>query len=248
MIITQKYQAMSTTTYGNSRKARFEEKKVLKQTIILVIVAVILCLLCIFVIIPGAIKFIGGTAAKDIAAVGTTTPVLLTPFLNAPSPATSSANIKISGFSQKGNTLIITDNDQEIKRVDAADDGSFKADVTLHDGMNSISVYASTGPDKKSLATATYPVLFDKNPPKLDISEPTDAQNIQGRKNQSMTIKGQSDKDVKIFVNDRLVLTRNDGSFSTAFYLSSGANALDIKAVNQAGNTTEKKLTVNFSE
>ena len=231
---------MSTTTFGNSRKARFEEKKVLKQTIILIVAAITLCLLCIFVIIPGVIKFIGGTASKDTAVVGTTTPVLLTPFLNAPDPATSSANIKISGFSQKGNTLIVTDNDQEIKRVDAADDGSFKTDITLHDGMNTISVYASTGPDKKSLATATYPVLYDKNPPKLDISEPTDAQNIQGRKNQSMTIKGQ--------INDRLVLTRNDGSFSTVFYLSTGANALDIKAVNQAGNTTEKKLTVNFSE
>jgi len=48
-------------------------------------------------------------------------------------------------------------------------------------------------------------------------------------------------------INDRFARVADDGSFRYSFALSDGANALNFKATDPAGNTTEKSLSVTFN-
>jgi hypothetical protein len=90
--------------------------------------------------------------------------------------------------------------------------------------------------------------IFDNEQPQIEINEPTDNQTIQGKKNQNVPVKGKTKPNSKMYLNDRLVFVRDDGTFETTHRLENGGNSLSFKVIDMAGNQTEKVITVNFQE
>ncbi len=238
---------MPNSSRITSRRAKVIESNLMTQIALFGFLTVVLIVVFVAFVIPNVIKVLAGSSANQVA---TQTDTLLpqVPALSSPVEATNSAQLTLNGYSEKGNQVVVLDNSQEIKRVDAKDDGSFSADIDLQSGDNSLTAYAikSTNQQQSAVSQA-YLVKFDNEPPKLDISDPQDNQTINGNKNQQMTVKGASDPGVRVSLNDRLVIVKSDGSFTTSFQLNNGDNALDIKATDPAGNLTEKKLTVHFA-
>ncbi len=232
---------------GGSRRAKVEQKKILRQIVLLIIGAIVVLILFVVVIIPTLIRFLTKKAIIP-QANNSTSLELQAPFLSAPVAATSSANIVVTGYGQNGNHIVILDNQQQVAQTNAKSDGSFSTGIALTDGSNALSAYAVDDNNQKSAVSQSYTVLYEKQPPSLDISEPQDQQSIQGKKNQNVTIKGKTKPNAKVTVNDRLVFVNDDGTFTTLYLLSSGSNTLDMKAIDEAGNMTEKKLTVTYSD
>ena len=237
---------MPSRLAGNSRKARFEQTQLVRQTVVLGVLTVAVIATFILVVMPAVLRFIGSRGSTVISDDSGQVPQI--PLVSAPVNATSSATLVLNGFSQKGNIIVLLNNNHEIKRVNVSDDGAFSSEISLNEGENKLAAYAIAENNKQSEVTQEYTVQYVKEPPKLDISEPTDNQSISGRKNQNLTVKGTTKKNAKVYINDRLIFTNADGTFSTLYHLNNGANELTIKAVDEAGNTTEKKLTVNFAE
>jgi hypothetical protein len=234
------------TQAASSRRTKVEEKKMVRQTVIFSVLAVVLAVLFFLVIIPGVVRFLGGLAGGPVVKEDELLPQ--TPFISSPASATSSAKLTFSGFNQKDNTIVVLDNGQESTRVKAADDGSFSADLTLQEGENKLSAYAINPRDKESAVSQEYLITYDNKPPKLEITEPTDGASIQGRKNQNATVKGNTEPETRVTINDRLIFVNDDGTFSTSFRLENGDNGIAFKATDPAGNVTEHKITVKFSE
>jgi phage-related protein len=127
------------------------------------------------------------------------------------------------------------------------EDGSFGLTMQLEPGENVLSGYSIDKTGNESAESKRYTVKFDDEPPELEITEPVDGANITLRKNQLTTIKGTTEENAKIELNGRLVYASADGSFSTTYQLNEGDNQLLFKAIDEAGNTTEKTIKVTFS-
>ncbi len=235
-------------TFGSSRRARFETSKLVGQTIIFLGAALILLVVFFFVILPQVVKFIAGNTKITNVVTPDSGLTIQPPIVAAPVNATFSAQITLTGYTQKENQVVILDNAEEIQRVNPQSDGSFSTNINLKDGPNQIAAYNVTPDNKQSASTSSFLVLYEKNPPTLVISEPTDGQSVQGKKNQNLTIKGTAQKNARVTVNDRLIFSRSDGTFTTLYLLSIGQNTLDFKETDEAGNLTEKKITVTYAD
>jgi len=241
---TPQYQRASRLV--TSRKVKNEENTAVRQTILIGLAAVIFLILSVVFIIPGVVRFLGGLSNSPTTTEQTDVPPQV-PQFSLPADATSSATINLSGFTTPKAKVYILKNGSEAKVVDVDDSGNFSTDIDLDQGENHFSAYAKNG-DLSSATSEQFVVIFDNQKPDIEITEPTDGQSIQGKKNQNVTVKGKTKPGSKIYLNDRLFFLQDDGTFTTTQRLENGANSLSFKVIDRAGNETEKVITVNFQE
>ena len=217
----------------------------LRQIFVFSGLAVILTAIFIFVILPLFIRFINAVLSTNPIAEDETV-LLQPPVLAAPVEATNSAQLKINGFDSVGHEVVIVLNGGEAGKVSAKEDGSFEAKVNLTEGENSITSYAIDEKDNESKTGQSYLVILDTEKPSLTVAEPLDSVTIAS-KDKLVTVAGTTEPTARIFVNDRIIFPNAEGDFSTRVNLNDGTNEVTVKATDDAGNTTEIKLTVNYS-
>ncbi len=228
-----------------SRKVKQEQSAALRQTVLIGLAAVILMLLSIFVIIPGFIRFIGNLSNTPITEDEGLPPQI--PQLSAPVEATSSAALTLTGFTTPNAKVYVLQNGAEAKIVDADGSGNFSVELQLEKGENRFSAYAKNG-ELESEVSEEFLTIFDNEKPEIEVTEPTENQSIQGKKNQNVTVKGKTKPGSKLYLNDRLIFIQQDGTFETTHRLENGQNNLSFKVVDMAGNEAEKVIPVNFQE
>lgn len=84
-------------------------------------------------------------------------------------------------------------------------------------------------------AYLSYQFKFLVGPPNLAIDSKEDMVIRQ----ESLTVKGQTDSGVDLTINGENVYVASDGSFSKAVQLTSGLNIIEVKAVNNFGKSTK---------
>ena len=120
--------------------------------------------------------------------------------------------------------------------------GRFSFPATLGIGENLVTIVAvdlagNTG-------TTSVMVVLD-TAASLTVTSPSDKDSRVGR--DTVRIAGTSEPGGKVYVNSVLV-SRDDGSFSVDWPLKGGKNTLEIKVVDQAGNTLTETITVTREE
>lgn len=230
---------------SSSRLIKQERKKLVRQTMMFVVAAIVLALVFIFVILPLFIRFINSVLNTNPITEDDSV-ILQPPVMSAPLDATNSAQLKINGFDAPDHQVVIMVNGQEQSRILTAEDGSFAADVTLTEGENSLNSYSIDKDQNESKTGQDFMVTLDTEKPALTVTEPADDASVSS-KDHLVTIKGTTDAGSKVYINDRLVFPSSDGSFSTQQTVIDGKNELTIKAVDEAGNETQTKLTITFS-
>jgi len=235
-----------STRLVTSRRVKHEETNALRQTAILVAAAIIILILTVLIIIPGVIRFVGGLSSGTTVTEQQGLPPQV-PQLAAPYEATYSATLTVTGFTTPKAKVIIVKNGEQQKEKDADEAGNFSVPVKLDQGENHLSAFAKNG-DLESQPSQEFVTVLDTEPPKLEVTEPVDNQTIQGKKNQTVTVKGKTKPKAKLYLNDRLIFLADDGTFTTTQRLENGANSWSFRIVDNAGNITEQKMTVNFQE
>lgn len=208
--------------------------------------AVFLFLLFVFIVIPGFVRLAGSIMGSNLGKDPDDIIPPVAPTISAPVTATNSASIKISGFAEKGSESVLVLNSEEFAREKVNDDGAFEFEIPLMDGENTLAFYAVDAAGNESGTTRTYKVVSDQIAPKLEIESPQDGTEIISRTNQQVQIKGTAGEEAKVSVNDKLLFTKSDGTFSGFYQLNEGDNVLHFKAVDDAGNTTETEITIKF--
>jgi hypothetical protein len=231
----------------SSRLAKREQKKMTQQTFLIFGLAIVVVIVFIVAVVPGLIRLTGLFLDGDgvTSDFGDTIPPRV-PSISSPVTATYSASIKIEGFSEPESEVVLVMNASESNRSEADSDGKFDFVVDLSDEENSLSLYAIDKAGNESNSSRTHKIIFDDTAPTIEIETPSDGQQFELRKNQNITVKGLTEPRSKVFLNDRLIFAKSDGSFSTSLQLSEGDNELKIKVVDQAGNETEQVLNVKF--
>lgn len=233
-----------------SRLRRKEEARSLHQAFLFGILTIILLLLLIFWGIPTLIRmaiFLGNIRGSSLP-VETEDTLPPTPPALSPLPsATNSAKVNLRGFAEAGSTVEIFLNNISERKLIAEKNGTFVAsEITLNSGRNEIAAEATDNAGNTSQKSGKIVIFYDITPPELTISEPADRSYFSGMENQ-IKIVGKTEEDITVTVNDRFVIVGSEGNFEFVFTLSDGENLIRIVATDQAGNKTEKELTVSYS-
>ena len=232
-----------------SRLATVEEKRNIRRTFLFGILTILAIVFLFTLGLPTLVKFAGfftdlGKSEKPIDKTDTIPPA--PPHINTPAEYTNQTSLKVSGGTEPGATVKIyfNDNTQEIL---ADKDGNFSLNLNLNKGANTISATAKDAAGNISQKTQTYTITFDKEPPDIQITSPSPGAQFFGDKARQLSIKGKTESEASVTINDRLVAVEDDGSFTFVTTLVEGDNNFKIKATDKAGNTKETSLTVKFS-
>lgn len=233
-----------------SRLVSIEEKRNIRRAFIFGTLAIILLIVMIFLGIPTLAQIAAFLA--DLR--GSSSPITISDTIPPAPPkffsfaaATNSAKLILSGTAEAGTTISISQNGGVIGDVVSGEDGTFQKEVKLATGQNIFLAKAKDQAGNESQNSEALVILFDSEPPILEIFEPQDGASFSGEMQRRLTIKGKTEEGVTVTVNERLAIVDSQGNFSHQLTLEVGENSLKILAIDKAGNKTEKLLRVNFS-
>ena len=230
------------------RLARREDRATIKRIVYLSVVSVILGVLFFVFGIPFLGKFAdyigsifkgGGDTAQEVSAP-------LSPTLDDLPQATNSARLRISGFSSEGKRIEIYLNDEQVTTLEVSDSHFVFEDLILKDGENRISAKAVNVSGKYSGSSPTKLVVYDTKEPKLEVETPADGQSFSG--NNRVKVSGATDRESQVLANGFLASVNSDGKFEVLVPVPEGDSTIEIKAVDQAGNSKTEKRKVHYSK
>jgi len=159
---------------------------------------------------------------------------------------TNKSPIEVSGSSEQGSTILINLNNKEDEFL-TDKDGNFVTKINLKKGENSYYLSAKDAAGNIGQKTPVYKITFDNEPPKIEITSPTEGSVFYGLKQQTVTVKGNTEPEADLTINDHFVTVNDDGTFTYEYPLSEGINSLTIKARDKAENVTETTLNLAFN-
>lgn len=238
--------------FFRSRLARVEKKRSLKKALLFVILTISLILTLIFFGIPTLVRVailfanIKGSSTQTTEQTDSVPPS--PPQLNDLSEYTKDQNISLSGFAEQNSTVEVFLNGSPVGTITTNSDGKFFIEkVSLSQGKNEIYAIATDKTGNKSQPSQTITTNFDNTFPDLTVDQPQDGVTLNGDRQKKIKISGQTEPNVSLTLNDRLIIIDQEGKFSTDFTLSEGENELKIIAIDKAGNQTEKDLKIIFN-
>lgn len=237
-----------------SRRYRVQEKRLTRKGIFLLLFSVVLLILLLYAGIPILAQFAAfmstlKNSSAPIAQEDKTPPV--PPSFEAPFPEyTQDRTITARGRAEAGSILKMYNNGTKIKEFIVDDSSKFSAEIPINAGENMIWATATDVSGNESSLSTRYRIIYGKEPPKLTVTKPLDGENFYGE-TKTITVEGNVAKDsgvdIRVTVNERLAIVDSDGNFSAQIPLLEGENNLVVVAVDEAGNKTEKTITVFYT-
>lgn len=232
-----------------SRLASVEEKRNFRNALIFIFLTVGVLVLLFFAGIPALGKFTAfvsdlGKSDKTISLNDKTPPG--PPRFDIFPDFTNQKNITLTGTAEAGSTVKLTFNGTESENV-ADKSGRFTFDTSLNDGENLFSAVATDQAGNVSQKSKDGKITFDNKAPDLTISSPSDGSQFFGSNQRQITIQGTTEQYCQVTINGRIVAVDDSGKFQFTTSLTDGENKFTIKSVDQAGNETEKDLSLSFS-
>ena len=164
--------------------------------------------------------------------------------VDSPPEATNSAKIVISGSVTGYDTVEIEINSKRVKTI--KNKSSFEEVIgDLQKGQNTLEVIAKLNNSKKSKKRESFQILYKIDKPKLDLKEPANGAKIS---NSEIKVAGATDAGVTVQVNGAPTVVDVQGNFQTLIRLNEGDNKIHLTAVDAAGNTETKEITVRYEK
>lgn len=229
------------------RLARQEEENIIKRIFILSAVSLVIIIIFFTTGIPFLGKFADllDVVFKNNANENTVSSVpVQAPIIDSLPPATNNENLTITGFSNNAQKVEIYLDGEKIGEINV-EAGRFKFDdVKLRDGENEITAKAYDSGGNASEFSQLKQVVLDKKEPTLEVSAPSDSQDITG--NNRVKVEGKAEKDAQVYVNGFLANVSSEGKFEVQIPLTEGENVIEVKAYDEAGNTKVVNLKINY--
>ncbi len=170
------------------------------------------------------------------------------PQLDSLPDATNSAEITIKGSAVNGDKVQLFLNGKKFKETDITANNSFTfTNVRLEKGANTIKARTVLEDGKLSRYSDSISIYYLSDPPELSIYFPSDGQSFT-KENNPIRISGKTSQSAKVTVNDFWAIVDDEGNYHYTLLLKGGENYIKVKAVDKAGNTTEKEIKVTYSE
>ena len=154
----------------------------------------------------------------------------------------------LKGYANPGNTIKLFVNGPEKATTTSDQNGEFTfIDVELIKGRNSVFAKAIDAENNESEKSETHTVVYDNDRPELKITSPTNGDTIKNLNNR-VEIKGTVNEKATITINDKYVTQKPDFSFEYLLGVQQGGVEIKVKATDEAGNTHEETIFVNYEK
>lgn len=233
--------------YRNFKRAQNKSKQNFAVSLVIIITLLYITFAWILPNLIGGLGFIKNFTQPNKKVVNIETQTTLAPpVLNIPYEATNTAQISIDGYSTPDAKIELFVDDEKKDIVDVSSDGSFNIkNISLSLGTNNIYGKTIDDQNRESLASKTLKIIYDNEKPALSISEPEDNKTINGG-DKKIKISGKTEIGANLYINNTQVIVDKEGNFSQTLDINEGDNNFNIKAVDQAFNTTEASRKVTF--
>ena len=126
------------------------------------------------------------------------------------------------------------------------DAGDFSIDrIPVNEQEVTISAKLKGDKEELSALSNIISTLVDRTPPTLEVTKPSNAQTINDGTHKTL-VEGKTDEASRVTINGRIVVLRNDGSFTYPMSLVDGENNLMIVSSDSAGNQTKIERRVTY--
>lgn len=173
--------------------------------------------------------------------------LILPPILDPLPEATNSATVAITGKTDPGMKIVLYIDEEESTTITVESDGTFALTKKLTEGEHTVSAKAKNDKDAVSDLSNVLTVTIKRSKPELTVTNPQDGARIVGENN-TLIVKGKTDSNNTVTVNERFVVVGSDGSFSYTHSLTEGENTLHILATDPAGNEASEDRRVTYSK
>ena len=159
--------------------------------------------------------------------------------------ATNNQTVTVTGTSLSGLfiDLYLNGDKEDTEGVD--ENGEFEFSLDLSEGENIIKVRARKENEESEFSNSVI-VIYKKGGPELSIESPGEGVEIKGAN--PIEVKGKTDSDSSVLVNDFQAITNSEGNWSYYLTLKGGDNEIKVVATDLAGNKTEKIIHANYSQ
>lgn len=229
-----------------SRLAEIERKKTSRAVFLSLIVILAIGFIAVKFGLTLLIKMAILLSPKNQPVIQEQKRLLPAPIVNSIPSATNSAQVKISGYaSPLANVSVIVNGNSPEPSI-AGSDGYFESEIDLEKGENFVSVKYTDTSGNDSRESQSFSVSRDDEAPALAINSPSDRTILHGQDQKTAEIKGTTETDASLSVNNRYVSVRSDGTFSYQLGLQEGDNEITVTVKDKAGNITEKKINLRW--
>lgn len=233
-----------------SRLKSIENKRRTKKAFLMLVVTVGVIAISIFAgfkILSMIFLFISGMNLNNQVAIKDDLIPPSPPRISLPYEATNSSQITITGRAEPRATIYITQNEKPLGNVVVDDQGTFLlTGVKLNEGYNLIDAIAMDEAGNKSQGSTQVNIYYSSKLPNLEISSPSNNQQIRGG-DPRIEIKGETDPENRVTINDRVVIVNASGSFNHVYNLVPGENIVRVSAFSRAGNQKTEELKITYS-
>lgn len=166
--------------------------------------------------------------------------------INSIPTATNSSQIIIGGSVTNLSSLEFFLNSEKVKEVSLNASDIFSEEIAqLKEGQNTIYVKGILGDSKNARQSREFTVIYKPEKPKLEITEPADKSKTS---KQEIKIKGSTDKEVFVKINELPVVVDAQGNFESTVQIKDGENVFTITALDIAGNEETKTISVTYQK
>lgn len=236
------------TEFKRSRLKTKEEQEITKKTVFLGVFTMLIFISLLIFGLPLLIKLsIVLGEARVQKAKNTKEKVIPPPQprLVLPFEATNSAQIKISGLSEKGITVELLKNDVSLNKAQTNENGEFEFDnVDLDVGDNQFTAIAISQDGVSSEPSKPIEIVLDTELPMITMINPSEDKLTVDYAD--FDVAGKTDKNVSVLVNGRVAMVDDEGKFKIKLQLSAGKNNVEIVASDLAGNQTKKTIEIDY--
>lgn len=164
--------------------------------------------------------------------------------LDTPPVATNTATIIVTGQATGFDSVDYYLNNIKSASITVGKQSSFTEEIgKLKVGENQVYAVARTKNGKNSKKTEKFTVEYKRDPPSLQIDQPRNDAVVNA---QEIQLSGNTDRNTSLYLNNSPIVVDLTGEFESTFRLKEGDNILQFKAVDIAGNTTEKSVQIRY--
>jgi hypothetical protein len=166
------------------------------------------------------------------------------PVLDPIPVATNNSTVTVKGYANPKHTINLYINGKLAKKTTVKSNKSFTfQSVTLTSGDNEIKAKAVNEDDKQSDFSNTIKVAYSNKAPSLTLDSPQDGQSFK-KDASPIKVSGKTDAGIRVTVNDFWAIVDDNGNYSYDYPLKDGENKIKVAATDDAGNKTEKEITI----
>ncbi|MBI5356158.1 hypothetical protein HZB78_00905 [Candidatus Collierbacteria bacterium] len=229
-----------------SRLAEIERKKTSRAVFLSLIIILAIGFIAIKFGLELLVKMAIFLSPKNQPAEQTQKLLLPAPVINSTPTATNSAQIKISGYANSMAKVIFIINGETSNSSAADTEGYFESGINLEKGDNFISVKYTDTAGNDSRESQSITIARDDESPTLTIDSPSGGTVFHGQDQKTIEIKGKTESEASLTINNRYVSVKSDGSFSYKLGLQESDNQISVISKDKAGNLTDKKIILRW--